>query len=434
MRSDLMPRRTREERNQGYYDERAERMDRAERAAFQEKEALRILRYAYENAPGYRKFLDENGVHPEAVRNIGDFPKIPVLKKNRMPELHAQNPPFGGFLAVPVEELKRIYISPGPLYDPEGRKEDYWGLRKCLYNAGFRPGDLVMNTFSYHLTPAGIFLDEACNGIGCTLVPTGIGNTEIQVRTMVELKVNGFLGVASFLLALIGKMEELGHDPAKDLSIEIALVGGEILTANLRKAISDRGIIVRQAYITADLGTLAYECPRESGMHIADDLYLEICDPVTGAPLPPGSVGEVVVTNFGNDCYPLVRYGTGDLSIVDEEVCACGRTSHRLRGILGRTDEVTKIRGMFVHPCQVDEAMSRFPKEVVRVRVVVTREGEADVMTVEIQLKEGVTGTEALKASCEDRIREATKLRCRVVFVSEIPEGGKKIEDRRKWQ
>ena len=429
-----MPRRTREERNQGYYDEKAERMDRAERAAFQEKEALRILRYAHENAPGYRKFLDENGVRPEIVRNIGDFPRIPVLKKNRMPELHAQNPPFGGFLAVPVQELKRIYVSPGPLYDPEGRKEDYWGLRKCLYNAGFRPGDLVMNTFSYHLTPAGIFLDEACNGIGCTLVPTGIGNTEIQVRTMVELKVNGFLGVASFLLALIGKMEELGHDLAKDLSIEIALVGGEILTANLRKALNDRGIIVRQAYITADLGTLAYECPQENGMHIADDLYLEICDPVTGEPLSPGSVGEVVVTNFGNECYPLVRYGTGDLSVMDEETCACGRTSRRLRGILGRADEVTKVRGMFVHPRQVDEAMSRFSGEVSKVRVVVTREGEMDEMTVEIQLKEGVEGTGALKASCEERIRETTKLRCGVVFVPEIPEGGKKIEDRRKWQ
>lgn len=429
-----MPRRMREERNQGFYDERAERMGRADRAAFKEKEALRILRYAYENAPGYRKFLDEGGAHPEAVRNIGDFSGIPVLKKNRMPELHRDNPPFGGFLAVPVEKLKRIYVSPGPIYDPEGRKEDYWGLRKCLYNAGFRPGDLVMNTFSYHLTPAGIFLDEACTGIGCTTVPTGVGNTEIQVRTMVELKINGYLGVASFLLALIGKMAELGYDPATDLAIEIALVGGEILTPGLRKGINDHGIIVRQAYITADLGTLAYECPREDGMHISDDLYLEICDPVTGEPLPAGSVGEVVVTNFSNECYPLVRYGTGDLSAVDEEPCACGRTSRKLKGILGRADEVTKIRGMFVHPRQVDEAVSRFPGEVDKVRVVVTREGETDVMTVEIQLKKGVAGTDTLKASCEERVRETTKLRGSVVFVPEIPEGSKKIDDRRKWQ
>ena len=429
-----MSRRTREERNQGFYDERAERMGRAERAAFKEKEALRILRYAYEHAPGYRKYLDERGAHPEAVRNIGDFSSIPVLKKNRMPELHSQNPPFGGFLAVPVENLKRIYVSPGPLYDPEGRKEDYWGLRKCLYNAGFRPGDLVMNTFSYHLTPAGIFLDEACAGIGCTLVPTGVGNTEIQVRTMVELKINGYLGTASFLLALIGKMKEMGHNPATDLAIEIALVGGEILTPGLRKALNDHGIIVRQAYITADLGTLAYECPQENGMHIADDLYLEICDPVTGEPLPAGSVGEVVVTNFSNECYPLVRYGTGDLSAVDEEACACGRTSCKLKGIMGRADEVTKIKGMFVHPCQVDEAMSRFPGEVDKVRVVVTREGETDMMTVEIQLKAGVAGTDTLKASCEERMRETTKLRGSVVFVPEIPEGSKKIEDRRKWQ
>jgi phenylacetate-CoA ligase len=427
-----MPKRTREERNQGFYDEKAERMARAERAAFKEKEALRILRYAYENAPGYRTFLDERGTHPEAVRNIGDFSSIPVLKKNRMPELHHKNPPFGGFLAVPVDKLKRIYVSPGPLYDPEGRKEDYWGLRKCLYNAGFRPGDLVMNTFSYHLTPAGIFLDEACTGIGCTTVPTGVGNTEIQVRTMVELKINAYLGTASFLLALVGKMEELGYT-ATDLTIEIALVGGEILTPGLRKALNDHGILVRQAYITADLGTLAYECPRQEGMHISDDLYLEICDPATGEPLPAGSVGEVVVTNFSNECYPLVRYGTGDLSAMDEAPCACGRSSCRLKGILGRADEVTKIKGMFVHPRQVDEALSRFGGEVERVRVVVTREGETDVMTVEIQLKKGITGTDALKASCEERVRETTKLRGSVVFVPEIPEGGKKIEDRRKW-
>ena len=221
-----MPRWMKEERNSGYYDEKVERMDRTDRAIFQEREALRCLRYAYEKAPGYREFLDERGVNPESVRSIGEFPMIPVLKKNRMPELHRNDPPFGGFLAVPVESLKRIYVSPGPLYDPEGRKEDYWGLRKCLYNVGFRSGDLVMNTFSYHLTPAGIFLDEACNGIGCVMTPTGVGNTEIQVRTMVELKINGYLGTASFFLSLIRKMEEMGYDPARDLAIEIALVGG----------------------------------------------------------------------------------------------------------------------------------------------------------------------------------------------------------------
>ncbi|MCE5263271.1 MAG: phenylacetate--CoA ligase family protein [Deltaproteobacteria bacterium] len=429
-----MPRRTREDRNRGFYDERVERMERGERAAFKEKEALRALRYAYENAPGYRKFLDEKGANPAAVREIGDFHAIPVLKKNRMPELHHNNPPFGGFLAVPVHKLKRIYVSPGPLYDPEGWKEDYWGLRKCLYNAGFRPGDLVMNTFSHHLTPAGIFLDEACTGIGCTTVPTGVGNTEIQVRTMVELKINGYLGTASFLLALIAKMTELGYDPATDLAVEIALVGGEILSPGLRRELNDRGIIVRQAYITAELGALAYECPQEEGMHIADDLYLEICDPVTGGPLPAGEIGEVVVTNFSNECYPLVRYGTGDLSAVVEEPCACGRSSCRLRGILGRADEVTKIKGMFVHPRQVDEAASRFAREVEKARVVVTRQGETDVMTVEIQLKEGIAETDALKASVEERVRETTKLRGSVVFVPEIPEGSKKIEDRRKWQ
>ena len=320
-----MSKRVREARNEGFYDEKKERMDRTQRNAHKEKEALRIFRYACENAPGYRKFLNERGVNPETVKNNGDFVGLPVLKKNRMPELHQNHPPFGGFLAVPLEKLKRIYVSPGPIYDPEGRKEDYWGLRKCLYNVGFRPGDLVMNTFSYHLTPAGIFLDEACNGIGCVTVPTGVGNTEIQVKTMAGLKINGYIGVPSFLMSLIKKMEELGYDTAQDLAMEIALVAGEILSPSLRKELNDYGIIVRQGYITADLGGVAYECPQENGMHISDDLHIEICDPTTGEPLTAGGVGEVVVTDFSNECYPLVRYGTGDLSALDEDECACGK-------------------------------------------------------------------------------------------------------------
>jgi phenylacetate-CoA ligase len=429
-----MPLRTQTERNQGFYDEKAERMDRIQRAAHKEAEALRIFRYAYENAPGYRRFLQERGVNPEAVKSNDAFARLPVLKKNRMPEFHQNDPPFGGFLAVPLEKLKRVYVSPGPIYDPEGRKEDYWGLRKCLFNAGFRPGDLVMNTFSYHLTPAGIFLDEACNGIGCATVPTGVGNTEIQVKTMAGLKINGYIGIPSFLLSLIKKMEELGYDTARDLAMEIALVAGEILSPSLRSELNGYGIIVRQSYITAELGGVAYECPEEKGMHISDDLYIEICDPTTGEPQPAGGVGEVVVTDYSNECYPLVRYGTGDLSAMDDSLCACGRTSYKLKGIMGRADEVTKIKGMFVHPRQIDQAVAGFPEAVEKARVVVTREGVTDVMTVEIKLRQGVERTDALKASIEEKIREATKLRGTAVFVPEIPEGGKKIEDKRNWQ
>ncbi|MBU2226380.1 MAG: phenylacetate--CoA ligase family protein [Proteobacteria bacterium] len=428
-----MAKRTQEERNSGFYAETAERMGRSDRTAFKERDSLKAFHYAYEKAPGYKKFLEGRGVDPGAVKNIDDFSKLPVLKKNMMPERHQNNPPFGGFLAVPVEKLKRIYVSPGPIYDPEGRKEDYWGLRKCLYNAGFRPGDIVMNTFSYHLTPAGIFLDEACNGIGCVTVPTGVGNTEIQAKTMAGLKINGYIGVPSFLMSLIKKMEELGHDTAKGLSMEIALVAGEILSPSLRKGLNDYGIIVRQAYITAELGGVAYECPQENGMHISDDLYIEICDPVTGEPLPAGSIGEVVVTDFSNECYPLVRYGTGDLSVLDEGECLCGRTSYKLKGIMGRADEVTKIKGMFVHPRQIDEAAAKFSGEIEKIRVVVTRSGVTDMMTVEIQLKHGVAGTDTLKTAIDEKIRESTKLRGNTVFVAEIPEGSKKIEDKRKW-
>jgi phenylacetate-CoA ligase len=426
-----MTQRTQKDRNTGFYDEKAECMGRTERLRLQQREAIRAFQYASEKAPGYRKFMDERGIDPKTVLDIHGFSKLPVLKKNSMPERHQGNPPFGGFLAVPVEELKRIYVSPGPIYDPEGRKEDYWGLRRCVYNAGFRPGDLVMNTFSYHLTPAGIFLDEACNGIGCVTVPTGVGNTEIQAKTMAGLKITGYIGVPSFLMSLIQKMEELGF--TKDLTMEIALVAGEMLSPSLRKALNDHGIIVRQAYITADLGGVAYECPQENGMHISDDLYIEICDPVTGEPVHAGNIGEVVVTDFSNECYPLVRYGTGDLSALDESECGCGRTSYKLRGIMGRADEVTKIKGMFVHPRQVDETAAKFPDEVEKIRVVVTRSGVTDMMTVEILLKQGVAGTDLLKTAIDEKIRESTKLRGNAVFVDEIPEGSKKIDDRRKW-
>ncbi len=428
-----MPKRTKDERNSGFYEEKLEKMSRKEREEIKNQSVLKTLIYAYEKAPGYKKFLDEKGFNPYEVKNIDDFARVPVLKKNKMPEFHHNNPPFGGFLAVPVESLKRIYVSPGPIYDPEGRKEDYWGLRKCLYNVGFRSGDIVMNTFSYHLTPAGIFLDEACNGLGCVTVPTGVGNTEIQIKTMVELKINGYIGVPSFLMALINKMNENGYDVKKDLAMEIALVAGEILSPSLRKGLNDYGIIVRQAYITADLGGIAYECPAEKGMHISDHLYIEICDPKTGEPLPLGEIGEVVVTDFSNECYPLVRYGTGDLSAIDAEECPCGRTSYKLKGIMGRADEVTKIKGMFVHPRQIDEVQSKLNDTVEKMRVVVSREGVTDIMTVEVVLKPGITPSDDLKDVIIDRVREATKLRAEVVFVNNIQEGSKKIEDIRKW-
>jgi phenylacetate-CoA ligase len=428
-----MPKRVDVDRNTGFYDKDLETMNKEERKKRKIEGVLKIFKYAYENAKGYKKFIDSAGINPDSIKTIDDFAKVPVLKKNRMPELHHNDLPFGGFLAVPVESLKRIYVSPGPIYDPEGRKDDYWGLKKCLYNIGFRKGDIVMNTFSYHLTPAGIFLDEACNGLGCITVPTGVGNTEIQLRTMVELKINGYIGVPSFLMALINKMPELGYDVKKDLYMDIALVAGEILSPSLRKSINDYGITIRQAYITADVGNIAYECPFENGMHIDDNIYLEICDPKSGEPLPVGEVGEVVVTMFTNDVYPLVRYGTGDLSAIVEEECPCGRTSRKIKGIFGRADEVTKIKGMFVHPRQIDEVAARFPNEIEKIRIVVTREGVTDIMTVEVVLKVGVQGTDTLKSLIEERVRDITKLRGNVVFVTAIPEGSKKIEDKRKW-
>jgi phenylacetate-CoA ligase len=313
-----------------------------------------------------------------------------------------------------------------------GKVPDYWRWKTALYAVGFRPGDLVVNTFAYHLTPAGHMFEEGVCEVGATIIPTGVGNTETQVDIMKSLGVTCYIGTPSFLMAIFKKAEEMGLKVTKDMKLEVGFLLAEMLPESLRKKfMDDYHIIGRQAYGTADVGCVSYECPALSGMHVHFDVIVEIVDPLTGATLGPGEVGEVVVT-CNNRIYPLVRFGTGDISMIVEDDCPCGRTGPRLARIMGRADEVTKIKGMFVHPSQVQKVLDSH-SEIVRGRLVVDRQEDADTMCLEVELK----GQEP--AGFVDRVqlslRESTKLKgsVRVVSPGSLAEAKKTIEDIRKW-
>jgi len=420
----------------GYYEKEWETESPEAREKRQIHWLKETVQYAYTHCESVKEKMDEVGVGSDAVNSIKDLEKIPITPKRDLVQLNKEKGPFGGFLGVDPSDLKRIYISPGPIYDPHGREEDAFSLQPIFYNAGFRKGDRVINTFSYHLTPAGIFCDEAINALGCVLIPTGVGNTDVQLKTMLDLKANGYIGVPSFLMSLIEKAEEKGFDFNRDFSVEVAFVAGEILPDSMRKRLEeDYHIIVRQGLIIADIGGISYECPEKNGMHYSEHRIVEIVDPQTGKQLGPGEVGEIVVTPLRHKTYPVIRLGTGDLSYYEEEPCSCGRTSRRMMKIVGRVDQVTKVRGMFIHPSQVQAVAAAFT-EISRVRVRVSREGARDMMLFDIELAEGISETDALKSQIEEKIREVLKLRGDVNFVEKgtITEDARLIEDIRKWE
>jgi len=331
--------------------------------------------------------------------------------------------------------MRRIYVSPGPTYDPEGREETHWRWEKAFVAAGFRPGDIVQNTFMYHFSPAGLMFDEALLRIGCTVIPAGVGNTELQAQVMRDLAVTGYVGTPSFLMTILEKGKEMGIAPGNGLGLQVALVAAEMLPESLRRRFEEEfGIQVRQAYGTADVGSLGYECFEGKGMHIPDEILLELIDPATGEPVGPGKIGEVVVT-LPSETYPLIRFATGDLSVCTDDPCPCGRTSARLLRIVGRIDQVTKVKGMFVHPEQVGQIEGKVP-EVETLQLVITRVGHEDQMTIQAVLGEGTSPTDALRTRIVETAREVTRIRGEVVFVNAADLSGKekKIVDNRKWE
>ena len=307
-----------------------EKFSASERRSYQEDFLREIVRLAYGAGTPLKASMDTLGLTPDSVRTIEDLQKLPVTKKTHLAEAQKANPPFGGYLTVPKADLVRIHQSPGPIYDPVGKVPDYWRWKTALYSVGFRPGDLVVNTFAYHLTPAGHMFEEGISELGATIIPTGVGNTETQVEIMKKLGVTGYIGTPSFLMAILKKAEDMGIDPAAELKLEISFLLAEMLPESMRRRFMDEyHTIGRQAYGTADVGCVSYECPEVCGMHVHHDVIVEICNPETGEVLPNGEPGEVVVT-CNNKIYPLVRFGTGDLSSMVDETCKCGRTSPRL--------------------------------------------------------------------------------------------------------
>ena len=310
-----------------FFDE-LEIMPAAEREEYLNQRLSETIDHAYRHAPVVRQVLNKAGVSPAQIRTIKDLEKLPIIRKTDLIEMQRANPPYGGFLAIPPEDIDRIFISPGPLYEPIQTAAIKW-FAKSFWAAGFRKGDMVINTFTYHMSPAGILFHEALRDCGATAIPMGTGNTEIQIQTMYDLKVTGFVGTPSFLMTLIQRAEELGYDFRRDFALKRAWFTGEMLSPSLRKAFEeDYEINTAQAYaVTEPGGAIAYECRQKSGMHLMDEYVVEIVDPDTGKQLGPEEIGEIVVTPIHNKAWGLIRFGTGDMSSYITEPCPCGRTA-----------------------------------------------------------------------------------------------------------
>jgi phenylacetate-CoA ligase len=422
------------DRKRGFFDREQETMAPREREEFARRLLRETVSYAYEKAPATRSKMDSAGVRAQEIREVADLVRIPLTRKADLKTVQRAELPFGGLAAVPPRGMRRIYVSPGPTYDPEGREETHWRWEKAFVAAGFRAGDIVQNTFMYHFSPAGLMFDEALIRIGCTVIPAGVGNTDLQAQVLKDLNVDGYVGTPSFLMTLLEKAKELGFVPGDGLKLTVALVAAEMLPETLRRRFGEEfGIQVRQAYGTADVGALGYECSEANGMHVPDEIVMEIVDPATGEQLGPGAVGEVVVT-LPNAAYPLVRFATGDLSITTSDPCSCGRTSARLLRIVGRVDQVTKVKGMFIHPEQVATVEKGIP-EVKALQIQVTRVGHEDRMTIQAVLQANVVDSEGLREKIAEAVRGATRLRGEVAVVreEEMTEREKRIVDRRKW-
>lgn len=385
-----------------------------------------LVAHAIEHAPGWARRLA--GVDPSTICSRKALAELPVLRKSELKDLQAEDPPFGGLVTRPLGELGAVYMSPGPIFDPEGLDEDPWRSARALYAAGIRPGHLIQNCFGYHMTPGAWMVHHAARRLGCSVIPAGIGQTEQQIELIRRLRPDAYVGTPSFLRIIIEKARETGADLG---NLKRALVAAEALPPSLRSWFHEQGIeTVLQWYGTADVGLIAYESEALEGMILDEDLILEIVRPGTGEPVTDGEVGEVVVTSF-NPVYPLIRFGTGDLSAVLPGISPCGRTNVRIRGWLGRADQTAKVRGMFVQPGQVNEIVRRFP-EVARARLVITGAMANDSMTLRCEVEGEHDG---LADRIAGAIRDVTKLRGEVEIVApgSLPNDGIVIEDARKY-
>jgi phenylacetate-CoA ligase len=411
-----------EGRGGGHYFDDLETRDPAQRERDLFSRLPVQIAHAKSRSPYYAEVLAS--VDAASVESPSALAKLPVTRKSDLVELQKARKPFGGLNATGTSGLARIFMSPGPIYDPEGRGPDYWYAARALFAAGFRAGDVVLNCFSYHLTPAGSMFETGLHRLGCAVIPGGVGQTELQARAIADLEPSGYVGTPSFLKLILEKCDELQLPCA---SIRRALVSGEAFLPPVRQFLAGRGIEGLQAYGTADLGLVAYETSAREGLVVNEEMILEIVRPGTGDPVREGEVGEVVVTTFNAD-YPLLRFATGDLSAVLAGPSPCGRTNVRIKGWMGRADQATKVRGMFVHPHQVAEVLKRHG--VPRGRLVVENENGEDRMTLRV---EGDSRADA--TTLEATLRDVMKVRGEVSYVpaGSLPNDGKVIEDARKY-
>ncbi len=393
------------------------------------------IAHAQQNAPAFADIL--KNVNAADITSRAALAKLPVIRKYELLEKQKASRAvggsvFGGFSAVSYgQQMPRVFSSPGPLYEPEGLRPDYWRMARAISAAGFEPGELIHNCFSYHFTPAGSMMETGAHALGCTVFPGGIGQTEQQVQAMAELQPAGYIGTPSFLKIILEKAAEMGVALP---SVKKALVSGEAFPPSLRDWMLERGVNAFQCYATADVGLIAYETSARQGLVVDEGVIVEIVRPGTGDPVPEGEVGELVITSLNPD-YPLIRFGTGDLSAILVGTCPTGRTNQRIKGWLGRADQTTKVRGMFVHPGQVAEVVKRFPAAL-RARLVVQGEMANDSMALHVETT-AASGAEAeLKLQIAEAIRDITKLRSEVHLVApgSLANDGKVIEDARSYQ
>lgn len=386
---------------------------------------IKQLEHAKDNAPYYKDLLANFEFSNFSA--LSDISQLPVTRKSELLDMQKINAPFGGLSAMPDYEMTHIFVSPGPIYEPGSVRHDFWRFARTLYAAGFRSGDLIQNCFSYHFTPAGVMTENGAHALGCSVIPAGVGQSEMQVNTIADLRPAGYVGTPSFLKIIIDKADELGADVS---SIDKALVSGEALPPSIREFFVARGIRIQQCYATADLGIIAYESKAQEGLIIDEGIYLEIVRPGTGDPVEDGEVGEIVVTSLNPD-YPLIRFATGDLSTILSGDSPCGRTNKRIKGWMGRADQTTKARGMFIHPEQVMRVVKRH-EQIAKARLVIDWQDNTDQITLKCEME---TMDTSLAEGISKSFREICKLRCDVEQIQpgSLPNDGIVIDDIRQY-
>ncbi len=415
------------------YDESKEKMAPSDRAEWLNRRLARQVKFAYENAPAVKDKFDRAGVRPSGIKSIEDLEKLPVTTKDELVKLQESSPPFGGFLAVPLNSLSRVYVSPGPIYDAWGMERITSIVRGFLRSGWPKPGDVVLVSTAYHMVPAGLVQTDALDMLGCTVMPAGIGQTELQVKVLRDLRATAIFSFPSFTMTILKKAEEMGYDVRRDFNLKYVTGGGERHIQILRRVFEEQyGLIVGEGYGTADLGTVAYDCGLGLGYHYEEqDCLVEIVDPQTGKQVAPLQPGEVVVTLFSR-VYPLVRFGTGDLASYTDEPCPCGRSAPRITRIMGMIGEHFRVKGMFVHMKELDEAMSAF-REVARYQMILRLEDHRDRITLRVEAAPGADSS-ALSEAINKRCQDVFKLRMDAIeFLQKgaLPEDAKKVVDSR---